>query len=173
METLDCIHSRASVREYKSDPVPDAAISEIIEAATQAPSSGNVQDWEFVIVRTSEGRSALASAAFEQGFVAKAPVVIVVCSDTERISNAYGERGKTLYSVQNTAAAIQNLMLAAWDRGLGTCWVGAFSEDAVRDAVVLPSNARPFAIITLGYPADRQAKPRRKPVDRVMHWETF
>jgi nitroreductase len=173
METMECIRGRASVREYKPDPVADSVLKDIMDAAVMAPSSGNVQDWEFVIVKTPEGRSALSAAAFNQGFVAKAPVVVVVCSDLERISKAYGERGKALYSVQNTSAAIQNLMLAAWDRGLGTCWIGAFSEEAVKEAVVLPTNVRPFALVTLGYPAAEPVKSRRKSSDRVTHWETF
>lgn len=173
MQTMDCIKGRASVRKYKPDAVPDAVLKELIEAATQAPSSGNVQDWEYVIVKTPEGKNALAKAAFNQSFVSNAPCVIVVCSDIERISKAYGERGKALYSIQNTSAAIQNLMLAAWDKGLGTCWLGAFNEEAVKGAVVMPTNVRPLAIITLGYPAERPSKPRRRPTDKTVHWETF
>ena len=173
MDVLKAIKERASVRDYKPSAVSDALIKEVIDAATRAPSSGNVQDWEFVIVKTPEGRRALASAAFEQSFIAKAPVVIVVCSDLEKIEKAYGERGKALYSVQNTSAAIQNMLIAAWDKGLGTCWVGAFNEEAVKEAVVLPTNVRPLAIITMGYPASRPVKSRRRSADSVMHWETF
>jgi nitroreductase len=173
MQTIDAIRGRTSVRDYRSDPVPDDVLEAIMEAAVHAPSSGNVQDWHFVVVKTPEGRNALAAAAFNQSFVAKAPVVIVVCTDLDRISNAYGERGRSLYSIQNTSAAIQNLMLAAWDRGLGTCWIGAFSEDEVKSAVVLPTEVRPLALITLGYPAGKPVKSRRKPVNDVLHWETF
>jgi len=173
METGDAIRGRASVREYKADTVPDNVLRAVLGAAVQAPSSGNVQDWEFVVVKTPEGKNALAEAAFNQGFVAKAPCVIVVCSDLDRITKAYGARGEQLYSIQNTAAAIQNMMLAAWDKGLGSCWIGAFNEEAVRGAVVLPSRTRPLAIITLGYPAGKAVKSRSRPLDNVVHWETF
>jgi nitroreductase len=173
MQTIDAINGRTSIREYKPDPIPDGALREILAAATQAPSSGNVQDWEFVVVKTPEGKNALATAAFNQSFISKAPCVIVVCSDLERIEKAYGSRGKALYSIQNTSAAVQNLMLAAWDKGLGTCWVGAFNEEAAKEAVVLPTSVRPLAIITVGYPARKPPKSKRRPLDNVVHWETF
>lgn len=173
MQTMDAIRGRTSVREYKSDPVSDDVVREIMGAATLAPSSGNVQDWEFVVVKTPEGRNALAAAAFNQSFVSSAPCVVVVCTDLDRITKAYGERGRTLYSLQNTSAAIQNLMLAAWDKGLGTCWIGAFNEAEVKEAVILPENVRPVAIITMGYPASKPVKSRRRSLDDVVHWETF
>jgi nitroreductase len=173
MHTIDAIKGRTSVRDYKSEPVPEDVLESILEAAVHAPSSGNVQDWHFVVVKTPEGRNALAAAAFNQGFVAKAPVVIVVCTDLGMITKAYGDRGRSLYSIQNTSAAIQNLMLAAWDKGLGTCWIGAFNEDEVKSAAVLPREVRPLALITLGYPAGKSVKSRRKSVNDVLHWETF
>lgn len=173
MQTMDAIRGRTSVREYKPDPVPDDVIRDIIEAAALAPSSGNVQDWEFVVVKTPEGRNALAAAAFNQSFVASAPCVVVVCTDLERITKAYGERGRSLYSIQNTSAAIQNMMLTAWDKGLGTCWIGAFNEAEVKEAAVLPSNVRPVALITIGYPSRKPVKSRRRSLDDVVHWETY
>jgi len=173
MQTIDAIKGRTSVRDYSSNPIPDDTLKGILESAIQAPSSGNVQDWEFVLVKTPEGKSALSEAAFNQGFIAKAPVVVVVCTDLDRISKAYGTRGEQLYSIQNTAAAIQNMMLAAWDRGIGSCWIGAFNEEAARGAVVLPVRVRPVAIITLGYPARKPMKSKRRPLDNAVHWETF
>ena len=173
MDAIGVINSRTSVREYKPDPIEDGVLREIMAAAIQAPSSGNVQDWEFVVVKTPEGRNALAEAAFNQGFVSTAPCVIVVCSDLDRIEKAYGSRGRSLYSIQNTSAAIQNMMLAACEKGLGTCWIGAFDEEAVKEAVILPANVRPVALITLGYPVEKPSKSKRRPLDNVLHWETF
>ncbi|RLI98297.1 MAG: hypothetical protein DRO99_01055 [Candidatus Aenigmatarchaeota archaeon] len=173
METSDCINTRATVREYDTKEISDDIIKDLIAAATRAPSSGNVQDWEFVIVKTPEGKKALASAAFEQSFIERSPVVVVACANLEASARAYGERGKSLYSIQNVSAAVENMLLAAWDKGIGGCWVGAFSEDAVRDAVVMPTETRPLALITLGYPANRPPASRREPVEDVIHWETF
>lgn len=170
---MECIRERRSVRDYKPDPIPEETIKEIIEAATHAPSSGNVQDWEFIIIRNLETKTKIAAAAWEQDFIARAPVVLVVCSDLDRISAAYGTRGETLYSIQNTSAAIQNLLLAAWEKEVGSCWVGAFNESTLRDILVLPTNIRPLAIITLGYPAEVSKKPRRRSVKEVLHMERW
>jgi len=161
MDTLDCIKARTSVRSYKPDPVPEGLIDKILEAAVNAPSAGNTQDWEFVVVRDLKNRKALSEAALGQGFVSQAPVVLVVCSDLRRISAAYGSRGENLYSIQDTAAAVQNIMLAACDLGLGTCWVGAFSEDKVKSVLSLPEHLRPLAIIPVGYPSSIPKKPKR------------
>ena len=127
MNTMECIESRVSVRNFRPDKIPENVLDGIIGAAIRAPSAGNVQDWEFIVVRNAENKGRLAEAAFDQDFISKAPAVIVVCSNHRSIGNAYGERGTNLYSVQDTAAATQNLILAAWDKGLGCCWVGSFS----------------------------------------------
>ncbi len=169
METSDCIMTRASVRSYKPDDIPEDTVKEILEAAIQAPCAGNIQEWEFVVVRNPGNRKRLAQAAFEQNVVSDAPVVIVVCANIREIGNAYGERGENVYSIQDTAAATQNLMLSAWDKGIGSCWIGSFNEKQVKDILVLPGHVRPLAIIPLGYPASEPSKPARKPLEKTVH----
>ncbi len=173
METLECIKTRRSIRSYRSDPVSNDAIKKILEAAIHAPSSGNVQDWEFVIVTDPDIKKNLYEASYNQEFVLQAPMIIVVCSDLRRVENAYGMRGVELYSIQNTAAAIQNLMLAAWDLGIGSCWIGAFNESKVKNILGLPEYVRPMALITLGYPAETPQKPNRWNLERFIHWERW
>lgn len=173
METLKCIKERRDIRDFRPEPIPENILKKILESAVQAPSSGNVQDWEFILVKDPRTKSLLAEAALGQDFVAKAPVVIVVCSDLNRVSSSYGERGKTLYSVQNTSAAVQNLLLAAWNLGIASCWVGAFREQRVKEILVLPQHVRPLAIIPLGYPAKVPQKPERKPLEQTLHQERY
>jgi len=173
MQAIECIRDRRSVREYKPNPIPEKILKEILEAATQAPSSGNVQDWEFIVVKNPEIKNKLVEAAWGQDFIAQAPVVLVVCSDLDRISAAYGSRGASLYSIQNTSAAIQNVLLAAWEKEIGSCWIGAFNEGMVKGILVLPTNVRPLAIITLGYPARVPKKPRRRDMKEVLHMEMW
>lgn len=173
MEVIEAIKTRASIRDYRTTPVPDSLVKEILEAAIQAPSAGNVGDWEFIVVKNAKTKQELAEAAFNQEFVAKAPLVIVVCSNLDRISATYGSRGVSLYSIQDTSAAIENLMLAAWSMGLGSCWIGAFNEERVRDSLILPTNVRPMAIITLGYPLSIPTKPGRRDLKDVMHLERW
>ena len=173
METSVCLRTRASVRSFRPDDIPQKTLEDAIEAATSAPCAGNVQEWHFVVVRNAGNRKRLAEAAFQQAVIARAPVVVAVCSDTRQIEDAYGERGKTLYSVQDAATASQNLMLCAWDKGIGSCWVGSFNEQKVRDILVLPGHVRPLALIAMGYPATAPGKPGRKKLTEVLHKEFF
>jgi nitroreductase len=169
---MECIRSRASVRKFQSKPVPGNVVDEILGAGIAAPSAGNSQDWELIVVKEPGNRSRLAVAAMGQGMIEDAPVVVVVCSNLKKISS-YGTRGETLYTIQDAAAAAQNIMLAAWDREIGSCWVGAFDEADVARALALPSHLRPMAIIPMGYPAEKPRKPERWPLRDFVHWEKF
>jgi len=167
METLECIKTRRSIREYEDKDVPNDIIGIILEAATFAPSAGNLQPWEFIVVKERKKRELLYKASYYQEHVRDAPVVIVVCVDLKKASSRYGHRGKNLYCIQDTAAAIQNMLLAAHDLGLGTCWVGAFDEEDVKLTISLPENLRPVALITLGYPKEKPKMPKRIPVSNI------
>jgi nitroreductase len=173
MNTIECIKSRASVRNFRPDKIPDAVINEILEAAINAPSAGNVQDWEFIVVGRQDAKGRLAEAAWGQDFISQAPVVIVVCSNLRNIANAYGERGTGLYSIQDAAAATQNILLAAREKGIGSCWVGSFNEQKVRDIVVLPGHVRPLALVPLGYPIAEPRKTGRRNLQEVVHRDFY
>jgi nitroreductase len=173
MDVFEAVKGRRSVRAFKRDDVSFEDVEKVIDAAMWAPSAGNIQPWEFVIIRKSDTKKRLATAAWDQAFVEEAPVVIVVCANENRSSKRYGNRGKTLYCLQDTAAAIQNIHLAAYSIGLGTCWVGAFKEEDVRRITNVPQGVRPVAIIPVGYPA-RLASPRSKrPMDEIVHREAY
>jgi len=145
----------------------------LIEAARLAPSAGNIQPWEFVIVRNAEIKRRLAIAALHQTFIEEAPVVIVVCADVARSSWGYGSRGANLYCLQDTAAATENILLAAQALGLATCWVGAFHEDEVAKVVNTPKNVRPVAIVPVGRPAEKPMSPPKRTMREIVHHETF
>lgn len=173
MDIFECIKGRRSVRAFTSDPVREEDLKKILEAAIHAPSAGNLQSWEFVMVRDKDRKLQLAKAALNQTFIAEAPVVIVVCANLARSGRIYGERGRTLYCIQDTAAATQNILLTAYALGYGTCWVGAFREEDLRKILKLPSDVRPVAIIPIGRPAESPAPRPRTPLDRVLHHEVF
>ncbi len=173
MDVMEAIFGRRSVRRFRDDPIPDEDLRKILEAATWAPSAGNMQSWEFVVVKDPGRKRELVRAALGQSFIAEAPVVVVVCANENRSASRYGERGRTLYCIQDTAAAIQNMLLAAYSMGYGTCWVGAFDERAVSSVIRAPSGVRPVAIIPIGKPAESPRGPRRMPLERVLHEETF
>lgn len=159
MDTLEAIETRRSVRKYLDRPVEFEKLTTILDAARKAPSAGNLQTWRFVMVTEKNLIKQVATYSVEQYWIATAPVLILVCTVPEKHELYYGLRGKRLYAVQDCAAAIQNLMLAATDLGLGTCWVGAFEEDKIKSLFEIPPDIRPQAIITLGYP-DEVLEPR-------------
>lgn len=173
MEVFEAIKGRRSIRAFKESPIPDETVRQLIDAARWAPSAGNIQPWEFIIVKKPEVKHRLAEAALGQFFIEEAPVVIVVCADELRSSQGYGLRGRTLYCIQDTAAAVQNLHLAAYSMGLGTCWVGAFREEEVKRILRIPSGVRPVAIIPVGYPAEKPRYVGRRPLENIIHYESF
>lgn len=170
MEVFEAIRARRSVRRYARDPIPDGVLEELLSAAILAPSAGNAQPWRFIVVRDQKLKEGLVSAAYGQGFLAEAPAVIVVCADLERARRAYRERGETLYCLQDTAAATQNLLLAATAKGLGTCWVGAFDEGKVAKVLQLPKGLRPVVLIPVGKPAETPAARPRRPLSEVVEY---
>ncbi|MGB9593936.1 MAG: nitroreductase family protein, partial [Anaerolineae bacterium] len=154
MEFWDVIQARRSVRQFRQDkPLKEAQVEKLLEAAIRAPSAGNRQPWHFYVVWSQDVKDGLAAAAFDQTFVAEAPVVIVVCADAARSAARYGSRGRDLYCIQDTAIATTHILLAAVDMGLGACWVGAFDEEQAAAVLRLPAVHRPVAIVPVGYPA--------------------
>jgi nitroreductase len=173
MDLLEALAKRRSIRNYKKQDLPRGTVEKLLEAARLAPSAGNVQPWEFVVASTVKTKMDLSQAAFEQKSIQEASIVIVVCADEEGAQESYGARGKTLYCLQDTAAAVQNILLTACSLGLGTCWIGAFKEDAVRKVINAPPDMRPVALIPVGYPNDAPNARHRRPISEIMHKETF
>ncbi len=172
MEVVEAIEGRASIRTFKPDSVGDEIVEEAIRLANLAPSAGNLQARDFVVVRSQSTKKALADAALGQDFVRSAPVVVVCCANLERIKH-YGERGRTLYCLQDVAASIENMMLYIHSKGLGSVWVGAFDEERASIALNLPNHARPVAIIAIGHPAEKGTRTRRLPQGQIEHREKW
>ncbi len=160
MELIDVIKNRRSVRRFQSKPISQEIIDKLIEALIWAPSAGNLQKRKFHFVFNQEIKEKLAKAALDQRFIAQAPLVIIGCADDE-IEWKYGERGKKLYTICDTAMAIQNMMLQAHDLGLGSCPVGAFDENGVSEILNIPKNLHPILIVPIGYSAEKPMAPSR------------
>jgi len=173
MELLEAIKGRRSTRSFKKQNISSNVIETIIDAARCAPSAGNIQPWEFVIIKNPAVKKKLAEAALNQRHVEEAPAVIVVCADEKRSSMGYGSRGRTLYCLQDTAAATQNILLTAYSLGLGTCWVGAFNEDEVKEILNAPEGIKPVAMIPLGYPNEIARQRGRKLLNQIVHYDGF
>jgi len=168
MDVLEAIRERKSFRRFKEDPVPQDLIQYVLEAARLAPSWHNKQGWYFLVL-TGENKNLLADCTYEtnpaRNAFMQAPVSIVLCGDPTQ-SGSYD--GKEYYLV-DVACAMENLMLAAIEKGLGTCCVaGMLNEELIRKNFNIPENIRVVAVTPLGYPS-YQPKPRpRKPLNEVV-----
>ena len=152
MDALDALSTRRSIRRHTVAPVSDALIAALLRAAMSAPSAGNQQPWQFVVIRDRQLREAISTFHPFADMVRKAPAAVLVCGDLER------ERYPG-YWVQDCAAATENLLLAAHASGLGAVWVGVYpKEDRVarfQQLLGLPSRVIPLALVPLGWPDER------------------
>ena len=144
------LSGRSSVREFSETPLNQAEIDFIISCAGTAPSAGNLEAWDVVVVTDAELRLDLAESAFGQQHVSKTPALFVVCANYVRSMSQYGERG-ILYAVQDATIACTYMMLAAHTQNISTCWTGAFEEDEIRQVLGLPPHVRPLAILAAGH----------------------
>ena len=173
MEVMDAIRTLRSVRKYLDVPVEMGKISVVLEAGRLSMSAGNLQNWRFILVREPDKRKEMADACLQQYWMERAPVHIVIVSDTKRVTDFYGVRGERLYAVQNCAIAMENMMLAAHDLGLGVCWVGAFDEGVVSRIIAIPETSRPQAILTLGYPDEIPKEQIKYRIENVAYIEKY
>jgi len=165
---------RRTVKQFSPRPVELDKIVQIIEAGTLAPSSGNIQNWTYTVVTDVDKIRAMYGVSLNQEPFLSAMTAIIVCGDAEIAHQMYGMRGKRLYTIQNCAAAIQNMLLASHALGLGATWIGAFDEDKIASMFNIPSHRhRPQAIILLGYPYAIPEPKDRKPLHTMIFFNTF
>jgi nitroreductase len=157
MDAMEAILTRRSIRRYTAQAVSDELIKELLQAAMSAPSAGNQQDWQFVVVRNREVLDELAGV-HPYAPLTGAPLAILVCGDLQRESH----KG---FWVQDCAAATQNLLLAAHANGLGAVWCGCYPREeraaGLRKALSLPEHIVPLALVVIGYPAEKKGRQDR------------
>ncbi len=173
MELQELVRKRGMVRAFRPDPVPEELVEKLLRNAVRAPSAGNLQAWEFVVVEEPVAKRRLAEAALGQMFVAEAPVVIVTCRNLERNAGRYGDRGRHFYSLIDASFASLMILLSAHAEGLGACFVGAYRDDEVSRILGLPEHVRPVGIIPIGWPAEPVTVSERLPLAEVLHHERF
>ncbi len=169
MEIFEAIKTRRSVRSYKSDPVPEEKLNKVLEAGRLAPSARNGQDWKFIIVRDEKKRKELARAAHNQAFVGEAPIVIAAVSlEPEDVMPCQ----VPTYAV-DLAIAVDHMTLQAVAEGLGTCWIGAFSQEDVKQILNIPENYKVAILLVLGFPSDTPGPKTRKELKEIISYESF
>lgn len=165
MDVMDAIKARRSVRSYRDRAVSDDVLQRVMVAARLAPSARNCQEWRFIAVRDRTMREHLAVDAAGQPFIAQAPVLLVCCAQTDgRLMRC----GQAAYPI-DVAIAMDHLTLAAAAEGLGTCWIGAFDEEMVKQSLGIPAAVRVVELMPLGYPADtRPVRKSRLPLETIL-----
>jgi len=165
---MEAIEKRFSVRGYLDQPIEPEKLQRVMEAARLAPSASNRQEWRFVLVQDPQRREAVAAAA-GQPFVGTAPVVIVACAaDTSRVMRC----GLPCHPV-DVAIALEHIALQATAEGLGTCWIGSFDQEAVKQIIGAPQDAVVVELMPLGYPATEAPAKSRLAMDEIVLHETW
>lgn len=168
MDVYEAIRRRRSVRAFADREIGEELLNRLLEAGRLAPSAKNFQEWRFVVVRDQKTRLRLAEAARGQRFVGQAPVVLACCAETD---NHVMTCGQLCYPI-DLAIAIDHITLAAAAEGLGTCWIGAFYEDRVKEILGIPEAVRVVALLPLGYSADPSpAEKSRRPKEEIVRYE--
>jgi nitroreductase len=166
---MEAIESRKSIRDYEERPVPEDKLRRVLEAARLAPSASNRQRWKFIVVRDEKRRQALSRAAGGQAHIAKAPVVIAAVSTMPE----YVMRCEVPAYAVDLAIAVDHMTLAAVDQGLGTCWIGAFSQQEARSILSIPEEYKVVTLLPLGFPAQPGRPKTRKSMEEIICYETF
>ncbi|MFH1682268.1 MAG: nitroreductase family protein [Candidatus Woesearchaeota archaeon] len=172
-DILELIKSRRNTKEFLPKFVDWDKISKIVDAGRHAPSCGNLQNWKFIVVINNDKKQELADAALQQYDLINAGALIVICAEPEKAERYYGLRGERLYTVQNCAAAAQNMLLEAHSLGLSSRWIGAFEEEMVKRILKVPEDARPQIIIAIGYPKFVPEKPPKLPLESVVFFNSW
>ena len=173
MEILNLVKKRRHIHYFDPEPVSIEEIRTLLEAARWAPSAGNLQPWEIIVINSDKDRNTLVDALRMKEFMRSAPLILVFCADLNRSSERYGDRGTYLYAIQDTAAAIQNVLLTATALGLGSGWVGAFDEEVIAGLFRLPANVRPMALIMIGKSEENPTPPSRREIEDFAHMGEF
>lgn len=168
MDVLSAIKGRRSIRKYSDKPVEEEKLLKVLEAARLAPSAKNEQNWKFIVVKDQETKEKLTEA-IGQPFVGEAPIILVNCG-TETKSVMRG--GQPRYTV-DLSIATAYMILEAYEQGLGTCWLGSYDEDKVKEILGIPEDVRVVAITPLGYSAESPAPKPRKALDEIVCYDKF
>lgn len=165
----ELISQRYSVRAYKPDPVPEETLQKVLDAARLAPTAHNFQPFQLIVLRTA-GRGDELKRIYERDWLSQAPVIVVVCAVYEE---AWLRMDKKNYAEVDATIAMDHLIMAATDLGLGTCWIAAFNPEELRALLKLPEGVEPIALTPIGYAANRPREKKRKPLSELVRYERW
>jgi nitroreductase len=168
MDVSEAIRNRYSCRQYQDKPLDQQKLGVILEAARQAPSAKNLQDWRFVVVMDRQSRKKVAAAANNQTFLEDAGAIVVACTVSDHVMRC----GQAVGPI-DVAIALEHMCLQATELGLATCWIGSFYADKVKAIIGVPENVTIIELLAIGYPADTPKEHRREPMDRIVNYDKW
>jgi nitroreductase len=168
MTVLETIRKRYSCRSYQEKSIEPEKLDSILEAARLGPSARNMQDWRFVVVADPETKRQVAETTSQPDAFAKAGVIIAACSNSDYVMRC----GQAIGPI-DIAIALENICLHATELGLGTCWIGSFEPQKVRQVLGIPDDIAIIELMTIGYPADSKPEPKREPMDKIVSFEKW
>jgi nitroreductase len=171
MEFYETVRKRLSVRSYTNRPIEPDKLTRILEATRLAPSGKNTQPWHFILVTDESLKRKMVPMLKGQSFVADAPIIIVLCGNPEIAHHLQGNFMNAMPI--DVAIAFEHLILAATSEGLGTCWIGAFFEDQVRELLEIPAPWRVIALTPLGYPLKEGRPQSRKELAEIISYDMW
>lgn len=182
MEFLEIIARRRSIRAYETYDVSDQLVLKVIECGHQAPTAGNLQPWEFVVVRDEAQKHRIADATFRgnnpdsdlhQDWIATAPVLVIVAGNRGKCVSRYGDKGRKTLIYLDCSACIENMLLASVNFGLGSCYISGFHEEKLGEVLGLPAEYEAIGIVPLGYPRGETAIKSKDDIASHIHYERF
>jgi len=171
MEFDSVIEKRVSVRSFKDKKASWKLVLEAIDSASKAPFPGNKNHIKFLIIENPETINKIAEFA-NQLWINEAPILVVICSDDTHLESQYGERGR-VYSRQAAGAAIENFLLKITELGLSSCWVGAYTDELIKQTLKIPMHIQIEAILPVGYSKNKSDKKRKIALEHLLRWENW
>ena len=164
MLLVDAILGRRSIRRFEKKEIPKDILDRILEAGRQAPSAANRQPWRFIVLTDDRIKGRLSKWLFTR-HIKNSPVTIVGCANTGLLDRRWSTIGTTI--------ALQNMVIAAWAMGVGSCWIGGFKENEVKRLLSIPDKWKVVALVSFGYPSEKPHAKRRKPIEKIVGYNKF
>ena len=165
MTCIDQILSRRSIRKFKNKSISEEVLNSILEAGRRAPSATNKQPWHFVIARDQKAKEAFSFGGFNKFTCDASFVVLGLYKQSEAIIEKL--------SLMDVTIALQNMVIAAWVQGVGSCWMGAFDERKLKDTLNLPADSRIVGAVAFGIPDENPSQPTKKPINEIVHFDKW
>jgi len=165
LSLVDIVLSRRSIRHYEKKEIPKGVLSQILEAGRQAPSAANRQPLHFIVVTDENSKKEFSKGLFNR-FIKDAPITIVGCANT-------GDFMTGKWAVVDTTIALQNMVIAAWSMSIGSCWIGDFKEEKVKQTLQIPDKWKVVALVSFGYPAEQPKPRKKKSITKIVSFNKF